>query len=86
MQIVEFTADTLRFADAVPAALPAEGFVWLILDREELPALLPNGIEHHAESGINIPYAVFDVVDVPGALPQRKTHITSRYALGLPQL
>ena len=41
MQIVEFTADTLRFADAVPAALPAEGFVWLILDREELPALLP---------------------------------------------
>lgn len=35
MQIVEFTSDSLRFADAVPSAPPAEGFVWVFLDRDE---------------------------------------------------
>lgn len=31
-------------------------------------------------------HAVFDVVDIPGALPQRKAHVPGRHALGLPQL
>ncbi|MES2282618.1 MAG: magnesium transporter CorA family protein [Pseudomonadota bacterium] len=35
MQIVEFTADSLRFSDTLPAQAPADGFVWLFLDREE---------------------------------------------------
>ncbi|MDP2450186.1 MAG: magnesium transporter CorA family protein [Polaromonas sp.] len=35
MQIVEFTADSLRFSDALPAQAPADGFVWLFLDRDE---------------------------------------------------
>ena len=35
MQIIEFTGDSLRFADALPAQAPAEGFVWVFLDREE---------------------------------------------------
>ena len=37
MQIVEFTADTLRFSDALPAKAPADGFVWVFVDRDELP-------------------------------------------------
>ena len=35
MHIVEFTAGSLRFADAVPAAAPADGFVWIYLDRTD---------------------------------------------------
>ncbi|MDO9115977.1 MAG: magnesium transporter CorA family protein [Polaromonas sp.] len=35
MQIVEFTADSLRFSDALPGQAPADGFVWLFLDRDE---------------------------------------------------
>lgn len=36
MQIVEFAAGTLRFLDAVPDRAPADGFVWIYLDREAL--------------------------------------------------
>ncbi|MGC1174923.1 magnesium transporter CorA family protein [Polaromonas sp.] len=36
MQIVEFTADTLRFSDAVPGKAPADGFVWVFVDRDEV--------------------------------------------------
>ena len=32
MHIIEFTADSLRFVDAVPAQAPADGFVWVYLD------------------------------------------------------
>jgi Mg2+ and Co2+ transporter CorA len=43
MQLVEFTAGTLRFLDTLPRRGPADGFVWIYLDREtlheELPAL-----------------------------------------------
>ena len=35
MQIIEFTGDSLRFVDTVPEHLPPEGFVWVLLDREE---------------------------------------------------
>ena len=35
MQIVEFTAGSLRFAEGVPAQAPADGFVWVYLDRAE---------------------------------------------------
>ncbi len=35
MQIIEFTADSLRFVDAVPATPPADGFVWILLERDE---------------------------------------------------
>ncbi|MEO8023912.1 magnesium transporter CorA family protein [Polaromonas sp.] len=35
MQIVEFTADSLRFSDTLPAQAPSDGFVWLFLDRDE---------------------------------------------------
>ena len=38
MQIIEFTADSLRFADGVPAAPPADGFTWIFLDRDDLAA------------------------------------------------
>ena len=40
MQIVEFTADSLRFLDAVPAQPPTDGFVWVFLDRDEFEASL----------------------------------------------
>lgn len=35
MQIVEFTADSLRFSDTLPAQAPSDGFVWVFLDRDE---------------------------------------------------
>ena len=41
MQIVEFTADSLRFSDALPARAPVDGFVWLFVDREEFSAHQP---------------------------------------------
>ena len=41
MHIVEFTAGSLRFADAVPAAAPADGFVWVYLDRADFAQRLP---------------------------------------------
>jgi magnesium transporter len=36
MRIVEFSAGTLRFLDALPPKVPAPGFVWIYLEREEL--------------------------------------------------
>ncbi|MDO5692006.1 MAG: magnesium transporter CorA family protein [Pseudomonadota bacterium] len=42
MQIVEFTAGSLRFADHLPDAVPADGFVWVYLDRTDF-------IRHQAE-------------------------------------
>lgn len=41
MQIVEVAGGTLRFLEAVPAQLPASGFVWIYLDREALATELP---------------------------------------------
>ncbi len=35
MQILEFTADSLRFLDTLPERAPEQGFVWLYLDRED---------------------------------------------------
>ncbi|MDO5626501.1 MAG: magnesium transporter CorA family protein [Pseudomonadota bacterium] len=35
MHIVEFTAGSLRFGDTVPEAAPADGFVWIYLDRTD---------------------------------------------------
>lgn len=37
MQIVEFTADSLRFLETVPEHSPDNGFVWIYLEREEWP-------------------------------------------------
>ncbi|MBS0501487.1 MAG: magnesium transporter CorA family protein [Burkholderiaceae bacterium] len=41
MHIVEFTAGSLRFVDTVPAQPPADGFVWVYLERAEYAATLP---------------------------------------------
>ena len=41
MQIIEFTADSLRFVDSVPTQPPADGFVWLLLDRDEFETTRP---------------------------------------------
>jgi magnesium transporter len=41
MQIVEFTGGSLRFLEGVPAHPPADGFVWIFLDRENLRETLP---------------------------------------------
>ena len=35
MQIIEFTADSLRFVDAAPAQPPRDGFVWIFLEQHE---------------------------------------------------
>ena len=41
MQIIEFTADSLRFLDTVPLQPPADGFVWLFLEQHEFEAAHP---------------------------------------------
>ena len=41
LHIVEFAAGTLRFLDAVPEQAPADGFVWIYLDRDSLAGELP---------------------------------------------
>ncbi|WOP15359.1 CorA family divalent cation transporter [Ottowia sp. SB7-C50] len=41
MNIVEFTAGSMRFADAVPDSAPDDGFVWIYLDRGDLAHHLP---------------------------------------------
>jgi Mg2+ and Co2+ transporter CorA len=51
MHIIEFTSGTLRFLDEVPVQPPAEGFVWIYLDREELPDKLPRVQEAAARLG-----------------------------------
>lgn len=41
VQIVEFTADSLRFSDGLPPTAPSDGFVWVFVDREEFETRLP---------------------------------------------
>ena len=41
MNIIEFSASTLRFTDTVPDAVPSNGFVWIYLDRQTLADALP---------------------------------------------
>jgi len=41
VKIVEFTAGSLRFADAPPEHPPADGFVWIYLDRTDFVRHLP---------------------------------------------
>jgi magnesium transporter len=41
VQIVEFTADSLRFSDGLPPSAPSDGFVWVFIDREEFETRLP---------------------------------------------
>jgi len=41
VQITEFTGDSLRFLDALPSRLPAEGFIWVFMDRDAFSASLP---------------------------------------------
>ena len=41
MQIVEFTADSLRFVDAAPLKPPPDGFVWIFMEQQEFEAVQP---------------------------------------------
>ena len=41
MKIVEFAAGTLRFLEAIPDKAPADGFIWIYLERESMRADLP---------------------------------------------
>ena len=38
MQIIEFTADSLRFVDAPPTQPPLDGFVWMFMEQHEFEA------------------------------------------------
>jgi Mg2+ and Co2+ transporter CorA len=48
MHIVEFAGGTLRFLETVPDRPPADGFVWIYLDRESLRGNLPT-LQHAAQ-------------------------------------
>ena len=41
MHIIEFASGTLRFLDHIPERAPADGFVWIYVDREALELDLP---------------------------------------------
>ena len=41
MQIVEFSGGTLRFLETVPERAPADGFIWIYLERKTLRTELP---------------------------------------------
>ena len=41
MQIIEFTADSLRFLDAAPTKPPPDGFVWLFMEQHEFEVAQP---------------------------------------------
>ena len=41
MRLVEFTADSLRFVDTPSPTRPEGGFLWISLERDELPAAWP---------------------------------------------
>lgn len=41
MRLVEFTGDSLRFVEAPSPTLPEGGFLWISLERDELPAAWP---------------------------------------------
>ncbi len=41
LHIVEFASGTLRFLDALPERTPAEGFIWIHVERESLDDSLP---------------------------------------------
>lgn len=49
MKIIEFTAGSLRFADNLPEAPPADGFVWVYLDRAQLEQAMPL-LQHAAQT------------------------------------
>jgi magnesium transporter len=48
MHIVEFAGGTLRFLEALPESAPADGFVWIYLERESLRSHLPT-LQHAAQ-------------------------------------
>ena len=48
MHIVEFAAGTLRFLEAVPEKAPADGFVWIYLERESVRQHLST-LQHAAQ-------------------------------------
>jgi magnesium transporter len=55
VQIIEFTADSLRFLDALPAQAPSDGFVWVFFDRDEFgthEALLQDAARRLGGSGV----------------------------------
>ena len=41
VQIIEFTADSLRFVDVAPAKPPPDGFVWLFMEQHAFEAAQP---------------------------------------------
>jgi len=41
VQIIEFTADSMRFSDALPAQAPSDGFVWIHFERDEFETHKP---------------------------------------------
>jgi len=55
VQIVEFSADSLRFLDAPPPAVPPRGFVWIFLERNALEGArdaLQQAAQHLGGSGL----------------------------------
>ncbi len=80
MQIIEFTGDSLRFADTLPAQSPADGFVWVYLDREEFETHRPR-LQQAAQSLGGSPMLDLHCLDLASAVHPSHYDYTSIYDL-----
>jgi len=80
VQIIEFTGDSLRFADTLPAQSPADGFVWVYLDREEFETHRPR-LQQAAQSLGGSPMLDLHCLDLASAVHPSHYDYTSIYDL-----
>ena len=80
MQIIEFTGDSLRFADSLPAQSPSDGFVWVYLDREEFETHRPR-LQQAAQSLGGSPMLDLHCLDLASAVHPSHYDYTSIYDL-----
>ena len=80
MQIVEFTADSLRFVDAAPKHPPPDGFVWLFMEQHEFDAA-HDQIQHTAMSLGGSPLLELHCQDLRSAVHPSYYDSTSIYDL-----
>jgi Mg2+ and Co2+ transporter CorA len=78
MQIVEFTEGTLRFVQEVPEQVPARGFVWISLARDQLQTHLAR-LQAAAQTLGGSPLLDLHVKDLDNALHPSRYDFTSIY-------
>ena len=80
MQIIEFTGDSMRFADTLPPEAPPDGFVWVFLDREEFETHRPR-LQQAAQTLGGTPILDLHCQDLASAVHPSHYDYTSIYDL-----